>query len=237
VTERETTARDALIVRYMPVARRIASRYHSPDGREDLEQVAYLGLVKAATRYQASRGTTFLTYAIPTINGEIKKHFRDTTWAVHVPRAMQTFSLKVHGAAEELAGKLGRTPTVDDIARHLGSDREAVLEALEAAGARDTRSFDEPVRGAADDGDAAVGDGAACAVTDDRFDAVVERDGLRWCLESLSPRERAAIRLRFFDELTQSEIGERLGVSQMAISRLLRRTIERLRQASLAAAE
>jgi RNA polymerase sigma-B factor len=226
--------RDELIVRHMPLARRIAARYRSPDGYEDLEQVAYLGLVKAAMRYDPSRGTTFLTYAIPTITGEIKKHFRDTTWAVHVPRAMQNLSLKVLRATEELAAELGRTPSVDDIARRLNLDREAVLDAMEAAGARDTRSFDEPLRGEEESG-ATVGDGPACAVDDAAFEAVAERDVLRRCLETLGPREREAIRLRFFDELTQSQIGERLGVSQMAISRLLRRTLAGMHETALAA--
>jgi RNA polymerase sigma-B factor len=226
--------RDELVLRYMPLARRIATRYASPDGREDLEQVAYLGLVTAANRYDPSRGTSFLAYAVPTITGEIKKHFRDTSWAVHVPRGLQNLSLKVVGASEVLSAELGRPPAVDDIAERLGTDRESVLDALQARDARDAHSLDHPLR--TDDGEGAtLADSGAVAVTDERLSAVLERDVLRRTLATLSARERAAIGLRFFDGLTQTEIAGRLGVSQMAISRLLRRALKRMREAALAA--
>jgi RNA polymerase sigma-B factor len=225
--------RDELIARFMPVARRLAGKYRTPDGHEDLEQVAYLGLVKAANGYDPSRGTTFLTYAIPTITGEIKRHFRDHTWAVHVPRGLQVQALNAIAAVEELGGELGRTPTVDEVAQRLGTDRETTLDALGVAGARDARSLDAPI---VDDVDmpATLAD-LADEGAGDEFEAAVDRDALRRALAALTPRQRLVVGLRFFGGLTQTQIAEHLGVSQMAISRLLRRTLARLRETALAA--
>ena len=207
----------------MPLARRIAREYHSPRHREDVEQVAYLALVKAIDRFDSAHGNSFAAFAAPTIAGEIKKYFRDYSWDIHVPRRLQDRALRARRARSELAAELGRAPSVDEIAARLGADRESVRDALSAADARDTKSLDR------DDGS---GPRLAEVVTggteDHGFARVLDRATLRAALAKLSDQERQVLGLRFLCDLSQAEIGTRIGVSQMQVSRLLRRALKQL---------
>ncbi|HWI70904.1 MAG TPA: SigB/SigF/SigG family RNA polymerase sigma factor [Baekduia sp.] len=222
--------RDALVERYLPLARQLARRYQRPDEPiDDLVQVASLGLVKAVDRFDASREVAFSSYAVPTILGEIKRHFRDRTWSVRVPRDLQELALKTERAVGELTRDLHRQPTVPELAQHLGCSEEAALEALEAAGAYHATSLDTP-RGA--DGD--PGDTLADTIggDDDGFGLAEDRATIDQLMRSITPRERDVLRLRFEQDLTQAEIGEIIGVSQMQVSRLIRQAVSRLRMAA-----
>lgn len=223
------TDRDRLVLDFMPLARRVAHRYGGPLQREDLEQVAFLALVKAAERYDRSHGTSFPAYAIPTIVGEIKHFLRDHSWDLHVPRQVQERALLVTRASDELAGTLGRAPTIRELAEHLQLSSSDVLEALEAAAARDARSLDAPIeRG---DGDGADTPTAGLMGDEDAaLELALERADLRRALARLSPEQREVIVLRFFADLTQSQIARRVGVSQMQVSRILRRALATMRE-------
>jgi RNA polymerase sigma-B factor len=221
--------RDRLVLDFMPLARRVAHRYGAPLQREDLEQVAFLALVKAAERYDPAHRTSFPAYAIPTIVGEIKHFLRDHTWDLHVPRQVQERALLVTRASDELAGRLGRAPTIRELAEQLALSTSDVLEALEAAAARDARSLDAPVERA--DGEGA--DTAAMGLMgheDLGLELALERADLRRALARLSPEQREVIVLRFFADLTQSQIARRVGVSQMQVSRILRRALAAMRE-------
>jgi RNA polymerase sigma-B factor len=221
--------RDRLVLDFMPLARRVAHRYAAPLQREDLEQVAFLALVKAAERYDPAHRTSFPAYAIPTIVGEIKHFLRDHTWDLHVPRQVQERALLVTRASDELAGRLGRAPTIRELAEQLALSTSDVLEALEAAAARDARSLDAPVERA--DGEGA--DTAAMGLMgheDLGLELALERADLRRALARLSPEQREVIVLRFFADLTQSQIARRVGVSQMQVSRILRRALAAMRE-------
>lgn len=209
----------------MPLARRIASRYHTPRDREDVEQVAYLALVKAIDRFDPARGNSFVTFAAPTIAGEIKNHLRDHTWDTHVPRRLQDSALRAARVRGELTAELGRAPRVEEIAARLGSDPKSVSEALGAVDARDATSLDQGI----DPGDSGGPPFYAARGTEEPgFDQTIERAALRDALGHLTDQERQVLGLRFLLELPQSEIGARLGVSQMQVSRLLRGAIERI---------
>jgi RNA polymerase sigma-B factor len=211
----------------MPIARRLARRYaRSSEPFDDLLQVASLGLLHAVDRYDVDRGRTFVTFATPTILGEMRRYFRDSGWAVHVPRAAKERALEVRNAVERLLSLHGRSPTASQLAEYLELDLELVLEAMAAMEAFQTRSLDAP-RPSED------GTGGSYAATlgeeDGRLeliecDAVVCRG-----LVELEPRDRQILRMRFIEELTQSQIAGRVGISQMQVSRLLRRSIDRLR--------
>lgn len=219
--------RNELALRFMPLARRIASRYHTPRDREDVEQVAYLALLKAIDRFDPARGNSFVTFATPTIAGAIKNHLRDHTWDIHVPRRLQDSALRAARVRGELTAELGRTPRVQEIAARLDSDPESVSEALRAVDARDATSLDQGI----DPGDSGGPPlGAAHGSEDPGFDRTIDRAALRAALGYLTDQERQVLGLRFLCELPQSEIGARLGVSQMQVSRLLRSAIERIRR-------
>lgn len=220
-------ARQEIVVRFMPLARQLAGRYrHAGEPHEDLVQVACLGLLKAVDRYDPERGGGFGRYAVPTMLGELKRHFRDRGWSVRVPRATQELALKVTEAMGELPAKLGRSPRPRDVAAEVGASVEDVLEAMEAATAYEATSLDAPRPGTDDD------DGWTYAESiPDReggYELVELGESLRGTLESLPERERLILELRFEHDLTQSEIADRVGVSQMHVSRLLRRSLERL---------
>jgi RNA polymerase sigma-B factor len=203
--ERSEVVREELIERFMPLARKLARRYAGgAEPLEDLMQVASLGLVKAIDRFDPERGTTFSTFAVPTILGELKRHFRDRGWSVRVPRGTQELILKVEKSMAELPAKLGRTPTVHDIARWLEVEEERVLEAMHASQGHHAASLDRPA-------------------------SVEGEDGMT-LLDRSSDRERTILHLRFVEDMTQSEIAKRVGVSQMHVSRLLRATLDRLRE-------
>jgi RNA polymerase sigma-B factor len=219
--------RDALVERYLPLARTVAARYRRGDESfEDIFQVACFGLVKAVDRFDAARGVAFSSFAVPTMTGEIKRHYRDRTWSVHVPRDLQELALRVERTVEELTGEHGRRPSVPTVARALGATEEEVLEALGAAGARRASSLDEPL---AHDDEAGQTAGDACGVVEDGYEQAEQRATLDTLLRCLTAREREVVRLRFEEDLTQAEIGERIGLSQMQISRVLRQAVDRVR--------
>jgi RNA polymerase sigma-B factor len=230
-----TDQRD-LVLDHMHLARRLARRYSSGGrGAEDLTQVAYLGLVKAAGRFDPARGMPFSSFAIPTILGELKRHFRDTRWALHVPRDMQERALRIDRAREHLTRELQRAPTVAELGDHLGLTTEQVIEGREAGRVVDALSLDAPT-GAQDDGDSGVSMLDTLGDSDPRFDGVEDACCVRAAVGELGPRARLVLRLRFVDELTQREIGERIGVSQMQVSRILARSFSDVRRAVVGSA-
>jgi len=226
-------AREELVQRFLPLARKLARRYsgaHEPF--DDLLQVASLGLVKAIDRYDVSRGTAFSSFAVPTILGELKRYFRDLGWSVHVPRGAQELALKVEDARQKLMTKTGRPPSVQDLAQYLELSIESVLEALETAGAHHTASLDAP----RDDGEEESGTLAdAFGELDDSFELVDARVTIAAAADQLGTRERHVLVLRFVEDLTQSQIASMIGVSQMQVSRILRRALEQLRELTEAA--
>ncbi len=221
--------REALVERYLPLARSLALRYQrSSEPLDDLMQVASLGLVKAIDGFDCERRIAFSSYAVPTILGEIKRHFRDRTWAVRVPRGLQEMSARVDRAVSELSENMHRQPSVAEIALQLGTEEEEVLEALQAAAAYRSVSFETP-RGAAagDDDVATLAD--SVGIEELGFERAEHRATLATLLEAISPREREVLRLRFEEDMTQREIGVLVGVSQMQVSRIIRQAIARLR--------
>lgn len=221
------TLRDAVIAEYMHYARHVAGRYgvYGPSA-EDFLQTAYVGLVKAVDNFDPDFGAGFLAYATPTILGELKRYFRDTTWMVHVPRHIQELSTGVGVATETLLQRLKREPTVDELAVVLGADRAEVIDAIAATGLHAVGSLDLPT--ATEDGEGSVLSDLLGA--DDReFQNIVDRETLRPLLATLSAREKQILLMRFFRSMTQTEIGKELGVSQMQVSRLLTEILGRLR--------
>jgi RNA polymerase sigma-B factor len=226
---RERADRDVLFDRFVPLARQLARRYQrSTEPFDDLFQVACLALVKAIHRFDPGRGTAFSSYAVPTIAGELKRHYRDRAWSVRVPRDLQDLALTVERAASELSLELHRQPTVAEIAAHVGATDESVLEALEAAAAYTTSSLEAPRSDSEDGG--TLGDSLGCE--EQGFTLAEDRALLERLMSVLTPRDREVLRLRFEEDLTQSEIGERIGVSQMHISRIIRQAIAQLRDAA-----
>jgi RNA polymerase sigma-B factor len=221
-------ARSALIEQHLPLARSLAGRYrYTPQALEDLEQVASLALVKAVDRFDPERGAPFAAFAVPTILGELKRHMRDATWAVHVPRALKERVLAVERAERTLSNRLGGAPTAQQLAAEAGLSTEEVLEALNARVAHDALPLD--LAGSAPFDTAPSPDAAALAVPDDFREAVEDRLALSGALRGLQHRERTILRLRFVEGLTQTEIAQRVGLSQMYVSRLLRASLEQLR--------
>lgn len=218
--------RDAIIARCLPLADNIAARFRNRgESHEDLVQVARLGLVNAVKRFDPDCGSEFLSFAIPTIMGECRRHFRDHGWSLRVPRRLKDLNLRLNAAKAELAQELNRAPTASELAEHLGVNREEVVEGLIAANAYSARSIDAPV-GATDDGPTIaerIGD------LDANVERVVDVETVRPLLAALPERERAVIVMRFFENMTQSQIAEQIGLSQMHVSRLLSRTLATLR--------
>jgi RNA polymerase sigma-B factor len=218
-------AREELVHRFLPLTRRLAGRYrHSGLSQDDLDQVASLGLLKAIDRYDSDAGP-FVSYAVPNIVGELKRHFRDKGWAMRIPRSLQERFLEVNQAVEELSGQLGRSPTPTDIAGHMGLDVELVVEALEAASAYSPTPLDAPRHGD-DDGARTLGD--SLGAEDPHYGFVDIGQALAPTFRALPAREQQILKLRFIDDLTQSEIAEQIGISQMHVSRLLRRALDKL---------
>jgi RNA polymerase sigma-B factor len=232
----DLAAREELVLRFMPLASQLAARYrHTGESHEDLVQVACLGLLKAVDRYDPRRGRAgFTRYAVPTMLGELKRHFRDKGWSVHVPRATQELVLKVSDALGTLPSKLGRSPRPRDVAEAIGVAVEEVLEAMEAATAYEAASLDAPRAGSEDEGVWTYAD--SLAAEDPGYERVDIGETLRGSLAALPERERLILRLRFERDMTQAEIAERVGISQMHVSRLLRRSLDRLSAAGAAAA-
>ncbi|MCF0094952.1 RNA polymerase sigma factor SigF [Micromonospora sp. MH99] len=222
---RRPALRDRAIEAWMPLARHLARRYSgrgAPD--EDLMQTAMVGLIKAVDHFDATRGVDFSGYAIPTIVGEIKRYFRDRTWAVRVPRRLQELRLSISAANSTLTHTLGRSPTVADIASYLDVSEETVLEGLEGARAYRATSLSTPT---GIDGSMELGD--TLGERDHEFELVDLRVALGPALATLPERERQILSLRFHGNLTQAQIAERIGVSQMHVSRLITRSLATLR--------
>ena len=223
-------ARDALVQRFLPLARQLVRRFERPgEPVEDLMQVASVGLVKAVDRFEMERGTAFSSFAVPTIVGELKRYFRDSGWAVRVPRAMQERTLHVNRALSELSRSLGRSPTPREVAEAVNLTEEDVLEAMEAALAFDTVSLAAPV--SSEDGDGAEVM-ERLGVEEEGYELAEYVATLGPQLRALPERDRLVLRLRFVDDLTQSEIAEQIGVSQMHVSRLIRSALAKLRDAT-----
>jgi RNA polymerase sigma-B factor len=220
-------ARELLIERHQGLARALALRYRtSGESVDDLVQVASLGLVNAANRFDPERGVPFSTFAVPTILGELRRHFRDHGWSVHLPRGLKERVLETKNAIEQLNQRLQRSPTAEELAEHMGLSLDEVLDALTARQESQALSLDAPA-GVSEDEDLPLIEGTG---TDDPgFDAVEYREALDHVVDKLSPEERELLEMRFGEELPQREIAERLGTSQMQVSRLLRRVLDRLR--------
>lgn len=216
---------DELVRINMPMAVDATRRFRGRGiATEDLEQVAYLGLVKAVQGFDPDRGHDFLSFAIPTIRGEVRRHFRDLGWTVRPPRSIQETQTKIIASEPELYQKLGRAPRPSDLAAHLGLDLETVIDALGASGCFAPASLDAPTH---DDAEAL---GPRLGFTDSGFDHAEARAVLQPILARLSKREQLIVEMRFFRGCTQSEIGEEIGVTQMQVSRLLARLLARLRE-------
>jgi RNA polymerase sigma-B factor len=231
--EGDLDAREQVVARFVPVARDLASRYrYTDEPLEDLTQVACLGLMKAVDRFEPGRGTRFMSYAVPTMLGELKRHFRDKGWALHVPRELQERVLGVNRASETLSKKLGRSATTAEVAGSLRLSPEQVLEAQEAGTAYDTASLESPLSVGEDDGGTLMD---TLGRADRGYDFVDLSVAVAPAFRALPERERQILRLRFVDDLTQREIGDRVGVSQMHVSRLLRRALDKVNAAAEAA--
>jgi RNA polymerase sigma-B factor len=223
-------AREQLVDRFLPLARQLARRYQrGGEQLDDLIQVASLGLLKAIDRFDPARETAFSSFAVPTILGELKRHFRDKGWSVRVPRDLQEMAVRVDRIADEMSRQLGRAPTPGEIAEQTGASLEQVLEAREASAAYRAVSLDRPRSDDEEDGDSYAD---AFGVEDPGFGLAEDAATVDRLMRVLSDREREVLRLRFEEDLTQSEIGQRVGVSQMHVSRLIRQSIARLREAA-----
>jgi RNA polymerase sigma-B factor len=231
--DNDLRARECLVERYLPLARKLAARYRGLAGEpfDDLLQVASLGLLKALDRFDPDRGTAFSSFAVPTILGELKRHFRDKGWSAHVPRGAQELALKVQKAEQAVSLRLGRSPTADELAQYMEVSVEQVIDGLEAAAAHHAASLDEPH----DEPDREPRPLSEVLGEDDaRFEQIDASLTIRSAARRLSEREQRVLQLRFHGELTQSEIAKRIGVSQMQVSRILRIAIERMREHALA---
>jgi RNA polymerase sigma-B factor len=225
---KDPAARTALVERFMPLARSLARRYErSTEPLDDLVQVASLGLVKAIDRFDDSLGNAFVSFAVPTILGELRRYFRDCCWDVHVPRGAQERALRLEEAQYRLSADLGRSPTARELAQYLELDVEQVLDAMQAAQAYGVVSLDAPLTTGGGEEAGTVGD--SFGEIDDRYALVEDGATIARALKHLPPRERKVLELRFGGDMTQSEIAARIGVSQMHVSRLLRHAVDQLR--------
>lgn len=218
--------RDAIVQRCLPLAEHIARRFEGRgESRDDLIQVARVGLVNAVLRFDVDAGSDFLAFAVPTIMGEIRRHFRDNSWSVKVPRRLKELHLRLGDATAELSQRLGRAPTPSELAADMGVSRTEVIEGLVAGNSYNTLSIDSG--GGADDEVGAIID--TLGTVDPDLARIENRETLRPLLAALPERQRTVLVLRFFESMTQTQIAERVGVSQMHVSRLLAKSLARLR--------
>lgn len=223
---RRERMRDELVRGYLPVAQHIARRFaHRGEPLDDLTQVATVGLINAIDRFSPEKGGEFFSFAVPTISGEVRRHFRDQSWSMRVPRRLKDMHVSINGAVSELSQQLGRSPRPSEIADRLDLPVSEVLEGLEASEAYRSSSLDEML--SSEDGSATVGE--LVGEADAELDRVDYREALRPLLADLAPRERTIVMLRFFGNLTQTQIANEVGISQMHVSRLLAQTLGRLR--------
>ena len=221
----DPAARERLIEEHMPLVRALAKRYAGRgEPLEDLVQVGAIGLIKAIDRYDPDRGAELSTYAVPTIVGELRRHFRDKSWAVHVPRRLKELNQRLSKLVEDLTREQGRSPTVAELAKAAGVEEEEVIDALESAQAYTARSLSTPFGGEELDPLESLGE------EDEGYDAAEHRAVLAGGLEALETREREILRLRFYEGLTQSQIAKEVGISQMHVSRLIRKALETMRE-------
>jgi RNA polymerase sigma-B factor len=231
--DKDPCARARLVEHYLPLARKLAARYRGRAGEpfDDLLQVASLGLLNAIDRFDPSRGTTFSTFAVPTILGHLKRYFRDTGWSAHVPRGAQELALKVQEAEQAISPGLGRSPTADELALYMEVSVEEVIDGLEAAAAHHATSLEEP-------NDELDGESRSLADVlgddDPRYEKIDASLTIASAAKELSEQELRVLDLRFYGELTQSEIAQRIGVSQMQVSRILRKALAHLGELALA---
>jgi len=226
VVRARSELRSRLVERHLGLVRYLAKRFiDRGEPYDDLLQIATLGLINAVDRYQPEFGAQFATFATPTILGELKRYFRDKRWALHVPRRLKELALAIGGATDRLTADLGRTPTPTEIAQRLGVEVEAVLEAMEAGGALAPLSLDAGFE--SEEGERRLA--PSIGLPDGELERLPEREEIAGALERLPGRERVVMRLRYFEGQTQREVGERLGTSQMQISRIEHRALARLR--------
>lgn len=225
-SDRFRRQRAHIIERCLPLADHIARRFDGRgEARDDLVQVARVGLVNAVNRFDVETGSDFVSFAVPTIMGEVRRHFRDNSWSVKVPRRLKELHLRLGAATSELSQRLGRAPTASELAAELEMDRQQVIEGLVAGSSYNTLSIDSG--GGGDDDAPAIVD--TLGEADLSLDQIENREALRPLLLALPERERTVLVLRFFENLTQTQIAERVGVSQMHVSRLLAKSLARLR--------
>jgi RNA polymerase sigma-B factor len=223
---RRSELRDRLVTGHLPLAEHIAQRFSGRGvAKEDLVQVARVGLINAVDRFDPARGSDFLSFAVPTVMGEVRRHFRDTGWVIRVPRRLKELHLSINNASTQLSQRLGRAPTPSEIAEHLGLTPEEVYEGLEAGNAYHSMSLDEVL--SADTENLALGD--TLGEEDAALAGVENHETLQPLVRQLPERERTILALRFVHNMTQTQIAERVGISQMHVSRLLARTLKKLR--------
>jgi RNA polymerase sigma-B factor len=221
--------RDAIIERCLPIADHIARRFRNRgEPLEDLVQVARMGLIQAVNRFDADNGSDFLAFAVPTVMGEVRRYFRDHGWSVKVPRRLKELGSQLKRSREELTQQLGRAPTATEIADHLAIDREEVVQAQIAQSMYVTASSDAPGVAAGDDERPSLID--SFGAMDANLDKVIDVETVRPLLKALPERQQTVLMLRFFENMTQTQIAERLGISQMHVSRLLARSLATLRE-------
>lgn len=219
--------KDKIVERCLPLADHIARRFEGRgELRDDLVQVARVGLVNAVTRFDVETGSDFISFAVPTIMGEVRRHFRDNSWSVKVPRRLKELHLRLGVATAELSQRLGRAPTASELAAELELSRDEVVEGLVAGSSYNTLSIDG---GGSSDEDDVRSIADTLGEADARMDRIEDREALRPLLDGLPERERTVLMLRFFESMTQTQIAERVGVSQMHVSRLLARSLAKLR--------
>ncbi|MGU3498338.1 SigB/SigF/SigG family RNA polymerase sigma factor [Mycobacterium sp. C31M] len=217
--------REQIVQQCLPLADHIARRFNNRgEAHDDLVQVARIGLLNAVNRFDVQTGSEFMAFAVPTIMGEVRRHFRDHGWAVKVPRRLKELHLRIGSATAEMSQRLGRAPTASELAAELGEDREEIVQGLIVGSSYTTRSIDA---GRDDDTPFLA---ASLGERDSALDRIEDREAIRPALAKLPEREREVLRLRFFESMTQTQIAERVGISQMHVSRLLARSLTALRQ-------
>ncbi|RSM67814.1 SigB/SigF/SigG family RNA polymerase sigma factor [Kibdelosporangium aridum] len=227
---RRIELRDELVTGHLPVAEHIARRFaHRGESSEDLVQVATVGLINAVDRFDPTRGTDFLSFAVPTVMGEIRRYFRDSSWSVRVPRRLKELHLSITAAGNELSQQLGRAPTPSEIATRLGLSKDEIYEGLEAGNAYHSVSLDDMLT--QDSENTSLGE--MLGEPDSALEGVENHESLLPLVRDLPERERTILLLRFFGNLTQTQIAEKIGISQMHVSRLLARTLQKLREGML----
>ncbi|MET8763659.1 SigB/SigF/SigG family RNA polymerase sigma factor [Lentzea sp. NPDC004782] len=218
--------RDRLVTEHLPVAQHIARRFgHRGEPHEDLVQVATVGLINAVDRFDPDRGSDFLSFAVPTIMGEVRKYFRDSSWSVRMPRRLKELHLAINAGTSRLSQSLGRAPTPSELAEHLGLSREEIHEGLAAGNAYQSASLDDMLMSE----DSSISLGSTIGEEDPEIAMIEQREALHPLLQKLPERERKIVIMRFFGNMTQTQIAQKVGISQMHVSRLLAKTLRQLR--------